>query len=137
MIFQLVFIVSIIISILAIIFFGKQRKIAHLNSKLDKVGVIFNTVLSILYFPLSAFSMLMFMASEATIGATNQLYIMLIRIFCYITITVPLICIISITLSVILRIKGKSIASFCIQFLPIIVFILNLLFLSSIEKWFK
>lgn len=91
-------------------------------------------MLSIFYFPISGFSMLIVMASEGTIGVTNQLYINLITVFCYLTISIPILCIICIALSVILRIKRKNIASFCIQFIPLVIFILNISFFLLLKN---
>jgi Na+-driven multidrug efflux pump len=122
---------------IAIAYTNKQNETERINNKLDKLGSIFNIILSIIYFPISGFSMLMFTASESTIGVANKLYISLITIFCYITISIPLICIICVALSVILRIKGKSIISFYIQFLPLVIFIINMSFLAIVEKWVK
>lgn len=129
------YLLSIIIAMIVIAIVKNQSKGERLNNKLDKVGAIFNIVLSILYIPLSYISIMMVMVSD--VFSANQLYNNLISIFCYITITFPLICIISIALSVILRIKGKSIASFRIQFLPLVVFTLNMIFIVSVDKIFN
>ena len=102
-------------------------------NKLDKLGVVFNIILSVLYVPMSFFSCLLMMASEGTIDATNQLYINLITVFCYITGLVPLICILGIAFSVFFRKRKRSILSFVIQFLPLVVFVLNVIFLFYIE----
>ena len=103
-------------------------------SKIDKVGIITNIILSFLYVPLANVSLLLLMASEGTMSVTNQLYITLIDIFCWITVSVPVLCIVCIISSVILRKKRKSIISFIVQFIPIMVFLLNIGFLDFIEK---
>lgn len=102
--------------------------------KLNKVGYICNIVLSILYIPISFFSGLLFMVSESTIGATNQVFIILINIFCWITMLIPLFCFLGIFISVRLRKKGYSIWSFVVQFLPLIIFSMNLLLLAITER---
>lgn len=102
-------------------------------NKLDKSGVIFNIILSVLYVPMSYFSWLLMMVSEGTINATNQMYINLITVFCYITLLVPLLCVSGIAFSVFFRKRKKSILSFVIQFIPLVVFVLNIIFLSYIE----
>ncbi len=97
--------------------------------KIDKLGKIFNIILSVLYIPLSLFSWLMQMVSVDTIDATNPLYITWINIFCIISFLIPLLCIAGIVVSVLLRRKGHSVSSFIVQFIPLAVFILNLVFL--------
>ena len=102
--------------------------------KLDKAGFICNTILSILYIPVSFFSFLSFMASELTIGYTNRVFIILINIYCLISMLIPLFCIVGILISVILRKKGHSVLSFVVQFLPLIIFGVNLLLLVVAES---
>ena len=102
--------------------------------KLDKAGFICNTILSILYIPVSFFSFLSFMASELTIGSTNRVFIILINIYCLISMLIPLFCIAGILISVILRKKGHSVLSFAVQFLPLIIFGVNLLLLVVAES---
>ena len=97
--------------------------------KLDKIGKIFNIILGVTYIPLSLFGWLLQMASESTIDATNPLYITLIEIFCIISFFVPLLCIVGIVISIILRKKGYSKSSFIVQFIPLVIFILNLILL--------
>lgn len=133
-------IVSVVIWIVAIAFIVyafKQMKGCKSESlpvkPLDKVGRVFNIILSVLYVPLSLFSWLLAMASEATIDATNQLFITLINVFCGITMTIPLLCVVGIMWSVLLRKKGYSVISFVVQFLPLVIFILNVCFLFYIE----
>jgi len=83
--------------IIAIVYAIKSIKVQTFSTKkIDKISAILNVILTIVYIPMSGFSALMFMASEGTINATNQLYITLINVFCYITISVPIICIICI-----------------------------------------
>ncbi len=103
-------------------------------NKLDKFGRVFNIILSVAYIPLSLFSWLLQMASESTIDATNPLYKTLINVFCVISFFIPLLCIVGIIMSVILRKKGYSIFSFVIQFVPLVLFILNLVFLCFAES---
>jgi len=104
-----------------------------MNKLLDKAGDICNRNLGILYIPLSLFSILLYMASESTIGANNPLYIGLINLFCVITLAVPFLCFGGIFLSAILRNKGCSVASFVVQFVPLAVFALNQLLLTYAE----
>lgn len=102
--------------------------------KLDKVSVVLNIILGVTYIPLSLFSWLLQMASESAIDATNQLYISLIEIFCVISFIIPFLCAAGIIVSVILRKKGLSIFSFIIQFLPLVIFVLNLILFCCAES---
>lgn len=102
--------------------------------KLDKIGTVFNIILGVTYIPLSLFSWLLQMASEGTIDATNPLYISLIEIFCIISFIIPFLCIAGIIASLILRKKGYSISSFVVQFLPLVIFALNLILLYYAES---
>ena len=102
--------------------------------KLDKIGAVFNIILGVSYIPLSLFSWLLQMASESTIDATNPLYITLIEIFCIISLIIPFLCIAGIIVSLILRKKGYSISSFVVQFLPLVIFILNIILLCIAES---
>lgn len=102
-------------------------------TKLDKLGRILNVILGITYVPLSLFSWLSQMVSEGTIGATNQSYIALVDIFCMVAFIIPLLCIAGIFVSVLLRRKGYSTLSFVIQFVPLLIFILNWVLLAFAE----
>lgn len=101
--------------------------------KLDKVCRVFNIVLGIVYVPLSLLSWLLQMASESTIGATNPVYITLIGISCVISFCIPFLCVGGILASVKLRKKGYSKLAFCIQFLPLAIFLLNMILLGCAE----
>ncbi len=137
----LIIIVVMIIAVILTIRNNKRRNMIEQThnenvstNKLDRVGYVFNIVLSIIYIPISFFSWLLFMASEATIGATNQVFIAMINIFCCITLVIPLLCFLGILLSVRFRRKGYSVWSFVIQFLPLILFGMNLLLLFIAES---
>lgn len=95
--------------------------------KLDRLGAVLNIVLGIFYLPFSFFCFLLLMMSESAIGATNPVYICMIDIFCFVDFFIPLLCVAGIALSIWFRKKGHSIFSFVIQFLPLIVLVLNLL----------
>lgn len=98
--------------------------------KPDKAYRVCHAVLCVLYFPLSFFSWLMQMASESAIGVTNMLYVVLIDIFCVISFLIPLLCVGGILLSRFLWKKERSVAAFVVQFIPLAVFVLNLLLLA-------
>ena len=105
--------------------------------KLGRITEITNIILAILYVPFSIYCFLLQMASENTLGAVNQLYITLIEIFSLVTAFIPVFCIAGIVLSVILRNKGCFKLSFAIQFLPVIIFALNMVLLSVAESMTK
>lgn len=102
--------------------------------KTEKLGRLFNLILGVIYIPLSFFSWLLQMASEGTFDANNPLYITLIEIFCFIAFIIPILCIAGILMSVILRRRGHSMLSFVIQFLPLVIFILNLILFAIAES---
>lgn len=102
--------------------------------KIDNSGRSFAFILGLIYIPLSFFSWFLQMASESTIDATNPLYINLIEIFCIIAFIIPFLCIAGIIISVVLRKRGYSKLSFVIQFLPLVIFILNLILLAFAES---
>ncbi len=139
-IFILCVVVIAIVAILTISYNKKQNRIEPIHNKisstkkLDRVGYIFNIVLSIVYIPISWFCWLLFMASEATIDATNPTFIILINIFCWITLLIPFLCFLGIFISVRFRKKGHSVWSFIVQFLPLIMFGMNLLLLFIAES---
>ena len=97
--------------------------------KLDKAGKVLNIVLGIVYIPLSFISWLLPMVSESIIGATNPIFITLVEILCAISFAIPFLSVAGIVVSVILRIKGRSVVSFVVQFLPLVLFVLNLILL--------
>ena len=97
--------------------------------KLDKLGIVFNVVLSVFYIPFSFFCFMLLMVSEMAIGATNPIYICIIDVFCVVDFFIPLLCLVGIALSIWFRKKGYTICSFVIQFLPLVVFVLDLVFL--------
>lgn len=93
-----------------------------------------NIVLGILYIPLSVFSWLMQMASENTIGAENLLYVNLIDVFCVMSFLIPVVCLVGIFLSAVFRKKGQWVLAIVFQFIPLVVFLLNLLLLYVAES---
>ena len=105
--------------------------------KLSRITKFTNIVLALLYVPFSIYCFLLQMASESTLGAVNQLYITLIETFSLVTAFIPVFCIIGIVLSVILRKKGCFKLSFAVQFLPVIIFALNMVLLSVAESIVK
>ncbi len=131
-----VFIVVMLIILVCFITNAKNNENDSVR-KIDKVGMLFNIILSIIYVPMSFVGMLGIMMSDGIISTTNQLYANLISIFCYISMATPILCIAGIILSIMLRKRGKSILAFFIQFMPLIIFLLDLLFLYIIDKFYR
>jgi len=92
-------------------------------SMLDKAGIVFNIILSVVYLFLYVIGFINSMAeSELIITNTDEIMVPFFRFFDSL---VTLICIICIALSVKLRKKGNSKTAFGIQFLPLVVFLLK------------
>ena len=104
-------------------------------NKSDKAYRACHTALCILYFPLSLFSWLMQMASESAIGVTNMLYVVLVDIFCGISFAIPFWGIGGLLLSRKLK-RKESKWAFAVQFVPLAVFVLNLLLLMVADMVF-
>ena len=93
--------------------------------RLASANRILNIVLGILYIPLSFFSFLSGMLSEAIIGATNPLFITLMYIFYVIALLIPVLCWVGLFLSVSFSRKGRGIHALVAQLLPLGIFLLN------------
>lgn len=120
-----------VFAIIAIVFianasFQDQIKGLREYSKFDKAGITFNIILSMVYLSLYVISNIVFMESNKSYE--NQFERIPIAVFRFMEFVVPLICVISIALSVKLRKMGKSIASFYIQFLPMVILPINCFF---------
>lgn len=114
----------ILFTIIAILFIADascQEPIRKFGSysMFDRVSIIFNIILAIAYLSVYVISNLMFMVNGE---AFQNQFGELTKIFYLVEFIVPLICVISIALSVKWRKIGKSIASFWIQFSPIVIF---------------
>ena len=101
---------------------------------INEASKICNIVLGVIYVPLSLYCFLLQMVSEGKIGATNSLYIGLTDLFCYVALLIPVLCIVGIVLSVVFRKDGHGIVSLVVQFVPLIVFLLDLLLLEFAES---
>jgi len=92
-------------------------------SKLDKSGIVFNLILSLIYLFLYVMGFINSMADGELI--TTNIEGIKGSIFQFSDSLVTLICVICIALSVRLRKKGNSKTAFGIQFLPLVVFLLK------------
>lgn len=88
---------------------------------LDRIGFIFNIILSVLYVPLSLYGIfsLFFADSMFMYSETIQ---KIIELMIAIGITLPFVSVLSIVFSVVFRKKGKQILSFTVQFIPLVLF---------------
>ena len=101
--------------------------------KFEKAGYVLNIVLTILYIPMSLFSFLLGMLSEVVMDTTNQIFISLINISSCVAMLVPIFCFVGILFSVRCRKKGYIVWSFVLQFVPLIIFSVNLLLIYIID----
>ena len=92
-------------------------------TKLDKIGFIFNIILSILYVPLSLYGIFSLFASDSMFMYSETIQ-KIIEFMITIGITMPFSSVICIVLSVVFRKKGRRILSFTIQFIPLILFVI-------------
>lgn len=114
----------ILFTVIAILFIADascQEPIRKFGSysMLDRVSIIFNVIMAIAYLSVYVISNLMFMVSGQSYD--NQ-FDGLTKIFHLVEFIVPLVCVISIALSVKWRKIGKSISAFWIQFFPVVIF---------------
>ncbi len=91
------------------------------NKELDKIGCIFNVILSILYVPMSLYGMLSIFAADSMHMYSKSIQI-IIEVMITIGITLPFVSVLSIVLSVVFRKKGKRVLSFIIQYIPLMLF---------------
>ena len=89
---------------------------------LKSISLVTQNVLFALYIPLSVFSWLMGMASEGAIGATNGLYVFLVRFVGWLSVPAALFFFVGMIQSLILRSKGEYVRAMVWQFAPLIGF---------------
>lgn len=111
----------------------------HINSNheynsIDKKGVTFNIILSIIYMPLSLMGLFTIFFADAPTTNYSELKSFLLYTVILIGLSVPFLSIAAILTSVIARKKGKHKFSFIIQFLPIPFFIIMLILIFLFFK---
>ena len=92
-------------------------------TKLDKIGFIFNIILSILYVPMSLYGIFSLFAADSMFMYSKTIQ-KIIELMITIGITLPFASVLGIVLSVIFRKKGKRILGFIIQFIPLVLFVI-------------
>lgn len=86
---------------------------------LDKIGIATNIILSILYVPMSLIGVMSVFAADAPQGAaTSAALSTLIPI----GVSLPFVSFFFMILSIRFRRKGHAILSFCLQFIPLLLF---------------
>ena len=111
---------SIICSFIALVVCVFLPKRVQYN-KLDKIGLVLNIILSVIYVPISLFGVFSVMIADAMHMYSETVKIIL-SFMIYLGISLPIISIVSIALSVFFRKKGKSVLSFFLQFIQLFVF---------------
>ena len=104
-------------------------------NKLDKIGFIFNIVLSILYLPISLYGVFSLFATDSMFRYSETIQ-NIIELITTIGVTLPFVSVLSIVLSIIFRKIGRRILSFTIQFIPLILFVIMVItfeFISNIQ----
>lgn len=91
----------------------------HKYTTLDKIGLVTNILLAVLYIPLSLFGLFSVFAADSMF-MYSELIQKIISFMILLGLILPFLSVASIVISVVLRKKGKSIASFLIQFVPIV-----------------
>ena len=116
------FFIGIFLCIIMAIVIGAVVPKKGKYNKLDKIGFIFNIILSILYVPMSLYGIFSVFAADSMFMYSETIQ-KIIDLMITIGITLPFVSVLGILLSVIFRKKGKRILSFTIQFIPLILFI--------------
>jgi hypothetical protein len=116
------FFIGIFLCVVVAIVIGTVIPKKENYNKLDKIGFIFNIILSVLYVPMSLYGIFSLFAADNMFMYSETIQ-KIIDLMITIGITLPFVSVLGIVLSVIFRKKGKRILSFTIQFIPLILFI--------------
>ena len=116
------FFIGIFLCVVVAIVIGTVIPKKENYNKLDKIGFIFNIILSVLYVPMSLYGIFFLFAADSMFMYSETIQ-KIIDLMITIGITLPFVSVLGIVLSVIFRKKGKRILSFTIQFIPLILFI--------------
>ena len=93
-------------------------------TKIDRISSVLNIFTTTLYIPMSLFSFFSMFVFKDT---NSIIAVVLYTLWFYINISIPFISIASILLSITFKILGKHITGLIVQFLPLLIFGLNLL----------
>ena len=89
-----------------------------------KTHKVLNTLIDVLYIPLSFFGIMCGMATDGLIDETNKVVITLTNIFAYTGLFMPIICL---TCYLVSRIAENKLLSLVIKFIPFLVLILMII----------
>ena len=117
------FFIGIFLCVVVAIVIGTVIPKKENYNKLDKIGFIFNIILSVLYVPMSLYGIFSLFAADSMFMYSETIQ-KIIDLMITIGITLPFVSVLGIVLSVIFRKKGKRILSFTIQFVPLILFVI-------------
>ena len=92
-------------------------------SKSDRIGVVFNVILSVLYVPMSLFSVFSLFAADSMLMYSEPAR-KIVELMITVGLSMPFVSILCIALSVFFRKKQKRALSFTVQFIPCILFII-------------
>jgi len=118
--------------VIAIVIGAVIPKKADYN-KLDRIGFIFNIILSILYVPMSLYGIFSFFAADSMFRYSKEIQ-KIIELMITVGTTLPFISVLGIALSVVFRKNGKRILGFTIQFVPLIIFVIMVVIFELISN---
>ena len=127
--------IGIVLCVIVAVVIGAVIPKKENYSKLDKIGFVFNIILSVLYIPMSLYGIFSLFASDSMFRYPEPIQ-KIIGIMITIGITLPFVSVFGIFFSVVFRKKGKRILSFIIQFVPLILFIVMVVtfeFISNLQ----
>lgn len=113
-----IFVCVVIAVVLGIVIPKKEN-----YTKLDKIGFIFNIILSVLYVPMSLFGIFSLFSADGMFMYSETIQ-KVIALMITIAITLPFASVLGILLSIVFRKKGKRILGFIIQFIPLVLFVI-------------
>ncbi len=117
------FFIGIFLCIIIAVVIGTVIPKKENYNKLDKIGFIFNIILSILYVPMSLYGIFSLFAADSMF-MYSEIIQKIIELMITIGMTLPFVSVLGIVLSVIFRKKGKRILGFTIQFIPLMFFVI-------------
>ena len=127
--------IGIVLCVIVAVVIGAVIPKKENYSKLDKIGFVFNIILSVLYIPMSLYGIFSLFAADSMFRYPEPIQ-KIIGIMITIGITLPFVSVFGIFFSVVFRKKGKRIISFIIQFVPLILFIVMVVtfeFISNLQ----
>ena len=129
------YLIGIFICVIVAVVIGVAIPKKESYNKLDKTGIIFNIILSIIYVPISLYGIFSLFAADSMFMYSETIQ-KVIDLMITIGITLPFVSVLGIMFSVVFRKKGKRILSFTIQFVPLILFIVMVVtfeFISNLQ----